>query len=86
MVKNCYEYICVYVDDLLVVIHNLKAFFKVLKDKYGYKLNGVGNTEYHLGGDFGQDPDGVLRLILTRCSRHMRGCLLVHLVRYTAVQ
>ena len=58
--KNCYEYICVYVDDLLVVMHDPKAFFKILKDKYGYKLKGVGNPEYHLGGDFGHDPDGTL--------------------------
>ena len=41
-------------------MHNPKAFFKILKDKYGFKLKGVGNPEYHLGVNFGCDPDGTL--------------------------
>ena len=41
-------------------MHNPKAFFQILKDKYGYNLKGVGNPEYHLGGDFGHDLDGTL--------------------------
>ena len=55
-----YEYICVYVDDLLVVMKNPLEFFQILKDKYKYKLKGVGDPEYHLGGDFSRDPDSTL--------------------------
>ena len=40
---DCYEYICVYVDDLLVVMKDPSDFFVRLKDKHGYKLKGVGD-------------------------------------------
>ena len=29
----------------------------MLKSKHGYKLKGVGDLKYHLGCDFGRDPD-----------------------------
>ena len=53
-----YEYVCVYVDDLLAIMKDPKAFFAELQGpKYNYKLKGVGPPSYHLGGDFGRDPD-----------------------------
>ena len=55
-----YEYLCVYVDDLMVLSKQPQEFFDTLMDKYGYILKGVGPPEYHLGGDFGRDPDGTL--------------------------
>ena len=54
------EYICVYVDDLLVIMKDPAEFFKTLTEKYRFKLKGVGSPEYHLGGNFGRDPDGTL--------------------------
>ena len=57
---TCYEYVCVYVDDLMVLAKDPEAFFNTLKHKFGYKLKGVGPPEYHLGGNFGHDKDGVL--------------------------
>ena len=48
---SCYEYVCVYVDDLLVVMKEPSTFFKNLSKKHGYKLKGVGDPEYHLGGN-----------------------------------
>ena len=57
---DCYEYICVYVDDLMVIMKDPQAFFDTLTDKYNYILKGVGPPEYHLGGNFGRDPDGTL--------------------------
>ena len=35
-------------------------FFETLINKYKYKLKGVGPIGYHLGADFGRDPDGTL--------------------------
>lgn len=32
----------------------------MLETKHKFKLKGVGHPEYHLGGDFGRDPDGTL--------------------------
>ena len=53
-----YEYICVYVDDLAIAMTDPAEFCDKLINKYGYKLKGVGPLEYHLGCDFGRDPDG----------------------------
>ena len=57
---DCYEYICVYVDDLMVIMKDPQGFFDTLTEKYKYILKGVGVPEYHLGGNFGRDPDGTL--------------------------
>jgi hypothetical protein len=60
--KDClthYEYCCVYVDDLAVMMKTPKDFFIALKERK-YKLKGVGEIEYHLGGDFYRDPDSTL--------------------------
>jgi hypothetical protein len=60
--KDClthYEYICVYVDDLAVMMKTPSDFFAELKRRK-YKLKGVGDITYHLGGDFYRDPDGTL--------------------------
>ena len=55
-----YEYVCVYVDDLLAIMKDPEAFFKKLTDTYGYKLKGVGEPDYHLGGNYFWDADGTL--------------------------
>ena len=57
---DCYEYVCVYVDDLMAILKNPQEFFDLLTTKYKYLLKGVGDPEYHLGGNFGRDPDGTL--------------------------
>ena len=54
-----YEYIAVYVDDLAIVAKEPKVIVDVLQNKYNYKLKGVGPIDYHLGGNFTCDPDGV---------------------------
>jgi hypothetical protein len=61
--KDCgthYEYVCVYVDDLMVMGKTPDDFFGTLTDTYGYKLKGVGDPAYHLGGNFFRDEDGTL--------------------------
>ena len=55
-----YEYICVYVDDLLAIMKEPEAFFELLTKKYNYKLKGVETPQYHLGGNYFRDPDGTL--------------------------
>jgi hypothetical protein len=54
-----YEYVCVYVDDLAVMMKSPADFFLGLK-KRKYKLKGVGEITYHLSGDFYRDPNGTL--------------------------
>ena len=50
--KDCgthYEYVCVWVDDLAVMMKDPNLFFEGLRDR-AYKLKGVGDIKYHLGG------------------------------------
>ena len=61
--KDCdthYEYVCVYVDDIMHMSKNPQALFDALKDQYNYKLAGVGDPSYHLGGDIYRDSDNTL--------------------------
>ena len=39
-VEDCYEYICVYVDDLMAIMKDPQKFFDPLKEKYNYILKG----------------------------------------------
>ena len=57
---DCYEYVCVYVDDLMAIMKKPQEFFDTLTGTYKYILKGVGPPQYHLGGNFGRDPDGIL--------------------------
>ena len=61
---NAWEYIMVYIDDIIVVIKDPKSFFDELQDpdKVGFKMKGVGSPTYHLGADFFRDDDGTLCL------------------------
>jgi Reverse transcriptase (RNA-dependent DNA polymerase) len=61
--KECeshYEYILVYVDDLMFIGKHPQAFFDLLINDHGFQLKGVGKPSYHLGGDFFRDADGTL--------------------------
>ena len=49
-----------YVDDLMAIMKDPTKFFDDLITKYKYLLKGVGEPTYHLGGNFGRDPDGTL--------------------------
>ena len=55
-----YEYIAVYVDDLLIVSKDPKLITDILVNKYNFKLKGTGPIKYHLGCDFTRDKEGVL--------------------------
>ena len=49
-----------YVDDLLIAARNPNEIIEVLKEKYKFKLKGVGPLTYHLGCDYFRDKDGTL--------------------------
>ena len=58
---NCYEYVVVYVDDILTALKDPKTFYDALQsDPWNYKLKNVEEPKYHLGGDFFRDKDGTL--------------------------
>ena len=61
---DAWEYIVIYVDDIIVAMKDPKSFFDELQDpdKVGFKMKGVGSPTYHLGADFFRDDDGTLCL------------------------
>ena len=50
-----YEYIAVYVDDLLIASRDSKSIVKSLEDVHKFKFKGTGAIIYHLGCDFFRD-------------------------------
>ena len=68
---DCYEFVCVYVDNLMAILKDPYAFFKSLVDDHDYKLKGVGPPEYHLSGNLFHDANGEIRPILRNYSRIM---------------
>jgi hypothetical protein len=72
--RGDYEHVCVYVDDLAVMMKDPNAFFEELRQRK-YKLKGVGDVSYHVGGDFYRDPDGALAWgAKTYCERIVNQC------------
>lgn len=59
-VDELYEYIGVYVDDLLIASKNPDAIINLLLSTYKFKLKGSGPISFHLGCDFFRDEDGNL--------------------------
>ena len=60
---DIWEYIFVYVDDLIMVMKDAKGLFdKLMSLKIGSTMKGVGKPTYHLGVDFFCDNDGALSL------------------------
>ncbi len=56
---DCYEYVVVYVDDILTALKDPEAFYSAIQsDPWNYKLKNVEEPKYHLGGDFFRDSDG----------------------------
>lgn len=59
-VDNHYEYICVYVDDLIICSLNPQAFINDLTMTHKFNLKGTGPIHYHLGCNYPRGPDGTL--------------------------
>ena len=55
-----YEYIAVYVDDLLIASKAPEEIIRELKVTHGVKLKGTGAVEFHHGYNYFRDNSGVL--------------------------
>ena len=55
-----YEYVAIYVDDLLIACDCASDFIHTHKRKHNLKFKGEGPLKYHLGCDYHMDPDGTL--------------------------
>jgi Reverse transcriptase (RNA-dependent DNA polymerase) len=58
--NGLYEYIGLYVDDLLIAAKDPEEIVKALREVHKFKLKGVGSLTYHLGCDYFRDKDGTL--------------------------
>ena len=58
---DCYEHMAIYADDILMALKDQDTFHKWLQlDPWNHKLKNVEEPQYHLGGDFFRDNDGML--------------------------
>jgi hypothetical protein len=57
---SSYEYLAVYVDDLLIAMKDPRGFCDILKNKYHFKLKGDGPIDYHIGLNYKRDKEGTL--------------------------
>ena len=58
--KDKYEYIAIYVDDLLIASDEQQKIIHDLKEKINLKIKGDEPLEYHLGCDYKLDKDCTL--------------------------
>ena len=58
--KTKYEYIPMYVDDLLIASHKPQKIINDLREKFKLKIKGDGQLEYHLGCDYKLDKANTL--------------------------
>ena len=55
-----WEYVAVYVDDLLIASKQPSAIIEALEKDYKFKLKGTGAVKFHLGCDYWRDDHGTL--------------------------
>jgi hypothetical protein len=53
-----YEYVALYVDDLLIAARNPEEIVQPLQKIHGFKLKSVGQFTYHLGCDYFRENNG----------------------------
>ena len=63
-IGDVWEYIVVYVDDIIVAMKDAQGFFDALQGpNVGFIMKGVGKPNHHLGDDFFRDDDGHCALV-----------------------
>ena len=70
--KDKYEYIAIYVDDLLMASEEPQKIIQDLKEKFKLKIKGDSPLDYHLGCDYKLDKDGTL---VTQPTRYINKIL-----------
>ena len=57
-----YEYVYIYIDNLVFIIDNLLKFVNTLQTKHNFKLKNTEQFEYYLGTNFIINPDRILAM------------------------
>ena len=59
--RSAWEYVVIYVNDLIVAMHDPQRFFDDLQGpQVRFTMKGIGEPSYHLGADFFCDDNGTL--------------------------
>jgi hypothetical protein len=58
--QGLYEYIVVYVDDIMIAAKSRAEIIQVLQTEHKLKIKGLGSLKYHLGCGYFCDGDGTL--------------------------
>ena len=66
-----YKYVGIYVDDLEIDMKDPQSLIDTLKTKFGFKIKGTGDLNYHLGAKFCRDPDGTLTMSAQKYTDRM---------------
>ena len=64
--ENCYEYLAVFVDDIIVFAVNPMEIFDTLKKKYKYEFKDISEPEFYNGADIYQDENTAQTCISAR--------------------
>ena len=67
--NSLYEYIAVYVYDLVIAANDPNEITDAITTKHKFKLKGTGPIRYHLGCDFFSNEDGTLCFSLRNIYR-----------------
>jgi hypothetical protein len=59
-VDDHYEFVCVYVDDLVIASKNPQWITDALQQDHKFTLKGTGPIHFHLGCDYFREPNGTL--------------------------
>lgn len=70
-----WDYICVWVDDMLIISENIKVFIEALEKEY--TLKGVGEPKYYLGADMLQ-LDKKEDIFVMGSATYIKYCLSVY--------
>ena len=67
-----YEYIAVYVDDLMIASHAPQGIIdELMANPHNFKLKGAGRVTCHLGNDYFRDEEGTLCVGPKKCIEKM---------------
>ena len=72
---KCYEYVAVYVDDLLIAAESSMQLY-IFKTKYLLKVKGDGKLTCHFSADYFEDPDSTFvsqpKKYIDKLEKHLK--------------
>ena len=64
---NQYEYVAVYMDDIVFTVNDPYSFIQIFREKYHFKIEEVGPLGFYLGANFSRDNEDILCMAPQKC-------------------